>query len=205
VSSGVRFSLLQADQVVAHLVQAWSLDRLGAEVAGSVRRRCPTIGDVEFIAPLPAEGKPDPLHDAIAQTLELAGGLFQAEPRKTIGRPVRGFKPGFTACSLLIRPWGQDITCEIHRYTPRNKGWIEIMRTGPREFGIKFLQRWKQVHDIPGGDGGQEASIHGHLVDRNGHIVPVATEKECFEKVGWKLYAPEERARAVGIGAQVYA
>jgi hypothetical protein len=45
-----------------------------------------------------------------------------------------------------------DDTCvipvQVHRYDPGNRGWLEIMKTGPVEFNKLFLWRWKQRWDL---------------------------------------------------------
>jgi ParB/RepB/Spo0J family partition protein len=127
--------------------------------------------------------------------LPLAAPAAIAKRQALRGAALRGLKPGFRSCELLVEllrkstgEW-HSLPVQIHRYTPQNRGWIELMRTGPSELGILFLERWKKVYGL----GDSEASRSGHLRNSYGDIVPVRTEEEAFEKCGIPYVPPDRR------------
>lgn len=217
MSDGPRIPLASADAVAAELVARWELRGDGPPemwrnfVAGSVRRRRPEVGDLELVAPLPrpVPGRPigpadDPLFRRINATVtnpwqDEKAPLFAAASagppaELALGSAIRGLKPGFLACSLVLRPWdGIELQCQVYRYTPDNLGWMLIERTGPREFGMWFLGAWKRRYGIPVGVEGRQASIDNHLVDGGGRIVPTTTEEEAFRLAGQPYVEPHER------------
>jgi DNA polymerase/3'-5' exonuclease PolX len=193
VSAGPRISLEQALAASAILGQAWGFGE-DCHLVGSVRRRRATVGDLEFLAParpgLP--GTRDPLCERIQETME-AESVFNVTQAATVGRALKGLRPGFLAANLVVNVLpGIALPVQIYRYTPDNLGWMLIERTGPREFGMWFLGKWKARFGIPFGDAGR-ASIDGHLVDKTGQVVKVATEAEAFDLAAISSIAPEKR------------
>lgn len=202
MSTGPRFGIAIADRLCAVLVKEWGAS---LEPVGSVRRRRSEVGDLELIAPLP-EGwerkgfaaADDPLFRVINATMEnpwSEGGLFGDSvvvPENPMGRVERGLKPGFRAASLRLFAGASrtEIPCQIYRYTPQNRGWMQIERTGPREFGIHFLVKWKQRYSIPRE---KQASVDNHLIDVLGSVVHVPSEEVAFTLAGMRAIPPEER------------
>lgn len=222
MSEGPRIELSRAVEVSDVLFERWKLPRAdvypGCMVVGSVRRMKPEVGDIEMVAPLPRGWdyrklgpEDDELFGAINATVDNpwsdeSAPLFAATPPtppvppvptavpRVLGSAVRGLKPGFLACSLLLRPWdGLDVPCQVYRYTPENLGWMLIERTGPREFGMWFLGQWKRRYGIPVGVEGRQASVNNHLVNAGGVVVPVPTEAEAFRLCGMAWIEPWDR------------
>lgn len=215
MSEGPRVRHSEAVAVAEELFQRWDLSGGNAGessrcfVVGSVRRQRADVGDLELVAPLPTATRgratspsDDPLFSRINATVtnpwrDEAAPLFAAEspaPGQPLGSAIRGLKPGFLACSLVLQPWpGIEIPCQVYRYTPENLGWMLIERTGPRKFGMWFLGAWKRRYGIPIGVDGRQASIDNHLVDGGGRVVPVWSEEEAFRLAGERYVPPEDR------------
>lgn len=208
MSEGPRILLSEAVQVFNQLRDLWRCP--GLEVVGSVRRGLPHVGDLEVIAEIPAlamrkdaRRQDDPLFAAINATMhnpwveDARGGLFDPRPETQsieqlprVGRAIRGLRPGFKACSLEVDPWGKTIPLQVYRYTPINRGWITLMRTGPSEFGQWFLGRWKRHWRIRDGE---QASKDGCLVNAAGEPVETPDEHETFRLCGMEWIAPQVR------------
>ncbi len=195
MSTGTRVPLQTADHIVRALLKRWGLAAaVGVAAVGSVRRRRETVGDIELIAPHCTPNR-DGLYHAIAKTLR-SDSIFQSTVVDPIGYSLTGFKPGFRECSLAIEsPTNPDvhICVEIFRYDSGpdgNRGWTELMRTGPREFGMWFLGCWKKRFSIPPGE---KASIDGYLVDAAKRRVRVETEDDCFRIAGLPRVEPHDR------------
>lgn len=211
MSEGPRITLENAKRVGRVLVERWGIGErtpagdYASLFVGSVRRRCPTVGDIEIVAPAPLHARPsvgdDPLFARINATIDnpwSEPGLFgtPAPPpcANPVGSATRGFKPGFLEARFSLRPWpGFMIACQVFRYTPRNRGWVILMRTGPGEFGKWFLGQWKKRYSIPMGTDEDRGSRDGHLVDAAGNIVDVPAEAAAFDLAGVPWVPPERR------------
>lgn len=204
MSTGLKVGLTFARDCALQVCERLAIDQAG--VMGSIRRGCGSVGDIDLVAPMPVSCPSDALYSKILRN-------FQEEdkpemlPRPVVagalGKVVQGVKPGFKACALMARFGDLDIKVEIHRYVdgPRgNRGWIEILRTGPAEYGQGFLSRWKSVQRIQMVNRG---SIDGFLVDCRGVAVPTPTEEVAFEMAGLKFVPPEKRPSVDVIGGMV--
>lgn len=195
MSTGHRIPIDRALQLAEWLYGKWKLDPDLVTVVGSVRRGREHVGDLEFVAPI-GDPRNDPLCGRMLCTMEgfVPDSIYGEQPEGVIGRAVKGLKPGFKAASVLIRTrTAGDFPVQVYRFTPDNRGWITLMRTGPGDFGEWFLGRWKDRMGIPRGDPKRQGSIDGHLVDAQGVIVPVQSEEEAFERCGLKPVHPESR------------
>jgi DNA polymerase/3'-5' exonuclease PolX len=189
MSEGPRYPWKLVEAAAKSLRISWGLDT-DALFVGSFRRGSPTCGDLEILAKHePAES--DPLFETIERTLGL-GGLFGNHAPEIEGKALEGFKPGFLSCSLVVQMVSPPapLPVQIFRATPEGWGWAVLMRTGPRDFGVEFLRRWKIAWEIPEGS---KASDAGLLRDRWGKIVPVLSEREAFEKCRMPWVEPNER------------
>lgn len=199
MSSGVRLPLEWAVAAARELFQRWELNPSTCLLCGSVRRRCAEVGDLDIIAPLPPYRKADELHAAIDRTVivpEDSAGLFADRVCPKFTEVRSGHKPYFKSLSVVTHLEASGVTypipVQINRYTPENRGWMEIYKTGPREFGVWFLVKWKEKFGIPLGDS-HKASIDNHLRDASGAIVPVPTEQLAFTIAGLRYIEPENR------------
>jgi hypothetical protein len=214
MSTGPRIKLADANRLCSDLFNIWGLDDR-CVVVGSVRRGLPDVGDIEIIVPVQevkqrGDDQFDYLFNRINASMSnpwtdpkarersmfdpepMSGSVVEPDPGQIVGRAVRGLKPGFLAANLELMPTGLVVPCQLYRYTESNRGWIELMRTGPAEFGQRFLVNWKRRYGIPFGED-HPASIEGHLVNREGQRVHTPTEAACFDLCGMKYIEPAER------------
>lgn len=199
MSDGARLSLMEAQAAAACVAQLWGMTTPDVLLVGSTRRQRPTVGDLEFTCRRPADDEPDELFSRMVPHIRI-GGLFAgtADDDK-IGDAVKGFRSHFAYCDMLLNlhepcPGGRELVVrvQIHRWDPDglNRGWIELMRTGPAEFGEWYLRAWKRRWNIHGAG---RASIDGRLVDAGGRPVPTRTEAECFRLCGLNYIEPDRR------------
>lgn len=199
MSAGTRHSLPAALSAATHLMGWWKMRTPSCAIVGSIRRRRPDVGDIELLAPLPHEGERDLLYEAIRDSFEPAGMFDDPGKPHLTGRVVKGLKAGFKECDLICNMTRTD-TGEVYSFPTQvfryesgdrgNRGWIELMRTGPGDFGKWFLGRWKKHHGI---SPLQQASIDGHLVDSYGKRIPTRDEDDAFRHCGMKPIPPEKR------------
>lgn len=154
------------------------------EIAGSLRRKAPWVGDIEIVcAPLFGadplslfgDGQVSLLHPRLDELL--ASGTIQEDPeRKCWGEKHRHFLFMGAPIDLFI------VT------GPAHWGVIYAIRTGNAEFSKKlvtpksaggYLQMGQQVES-------------GQLIDR-GQVVPCPEEEDFFRAIGAPLLPPEAR------------
>ncbi len=197
MSEGARLSLEDALAAATCVVNLWGLTTPDVLLVGSVRRRRPDVGDLEFTCRRPREDESDLLYDRMAPHVRV-GGLFSATDEGRVAEAIKGFSKHFGYADLRLdltnEATGKSlvIRVQIHRWEPdgHNRGWIELMRTGPQAFGIWFLKQWKARWHIPGN---KEASHEGSLVDAAGNQVAVPTELDCFRRSGIPFIEPDAR------------
>jgi hypothetical protein len=196
MSAGDRLLLQDALAAAACIQDMWGLRGPDVLLVGSARRQRPDVGDLEFTCRAPAEGGPDVLFEAMDRTMAVEG-LFGAST-VPVAKPLKGFKRGFGYCDVLVDLHRQDngaefqVRVQIHRWAwdGANRGWIELMRTGPTDFGQWFLHAWKRHHGIqPEAD----ASRDGRLIGVDGVPVPTPREEDAFTACGLTWIEPERR------------
>lgn len=191
-----RLSLAEARAAAECVAGLWGLNTPDVLLVGSVRRQRDSVGDLEFTCRRPAEGEPDPLFARMAPTVRV-GGLFAAEDDRpeVVATGLKGFVTHFAYTDLLVDLTRTDgvpfaVRVQIHRWEPDgvNRGWIELMRTGPLEFGKWFLNTWRRRWQLKG-----EASVDGMLVYGSGHPAATPTEADCFRLAGINFIEPDRR------------
>jgi hypothetical protein len=194
-------------------MQALNLREPAAGVVGSIRRGKTDVGDIDLIAPLPpstADG--DTLYRRVAECFQTKADPQPGEPALFVprftpfGRVVSGHNPMFREINLevwvkpttddaLRRLAGHDglvrIPASIARYTPDNRGWLEILRTGSAEFGEAVLQCWKWTCGTLGTN--KPGSVNNQLVDSLGVPRRTPTEFHVFQLIGCVWVPPHLR------------
>lgn len=205
----VLMELETAQSFAAWLLGQWCPADAGGHVAGSIRRQCQAIHDVELVLPRPWEGYEgvDVVYERMAEWVWRDGdgdGLFAAErTERQAFVPVRGFSPGFGACQLEFSPgdWIDSPTAEcwreligvridVYRYVPGdegNFGWIMLMRTGSREFSHKALTHHMLRR------GASHGSDGGFLLDGRGRKIATPSEAAAFDAMGLAWVNPRLR------------
>lgn len=180
-----RIPLAVADRIADWLVGQMNPPRMGGiEVVGSVRRRKSDVGDIEFIAPMPA--RDDNLFRQLDRILRTDGVLFDSPD--AIGDRVRGVHDGFRMAAFTVKPppgmWPHYVAVQVYRYTPENRGWIEAVRTGPAEFGRDVL--------VPALKRAGYQARDGSIWSRHGEVV-VRSERDLFHLIGMAWVEPDRR------------
>ncbi len=158
------------------------------QVAGSIRRRKETVGDIEIVAiPRyePAGLFGDLLDDPL-QVNALWAHLHDASDRY---RFVLGDNPNGRYHRLVL-PAHDGLQLDLFLAQPDNWGWILLMRTGSKDFSASVLTEWKRRQ---GFGEARPGSVDGRLVDRTGNVVPTPDEETVFVLLGRAVIPPEHR------------
>jgi DNA polymerase/3'-5' exonuclease PolX len=138
------------------------------DICGSIRRRRPTVGDVEIVCvPLPYQHEPlfaDGIAPVVAQWPKVRGEL-----------PCR--------YTQRILPSGMKL--DLFMVDPDGYGLQFAIRTGSARWSHEVLARqWVRAG---------YRSEGGLLRDRWGRVVPCRTERELFDLIGLDWVEPAER------------
>lgn len=136
------------------------------EIAGSIRRRCPEVNDIEIVCiPKPYET-----------------GLFASGIARVVRnwRKIRGELP----CRYTRRRLPEGIELDLFFARQDNWGLIFAIRTGSARFTERLACRWVQrgCH-----------SRDGMLHDAEDVPVPIREEEDLFAYLGLAWIPPEER------------
>lgn len=184
MSAGTRLDLLAAARV-AHRVVAWLTPGCSRiEVAGSIRRRRPDVGDVEIVAvPRLVDGERPSLFDPPSRVSALdpvlAGLIADGRLAPHPERPANGEKykrlwiptPGIQLDLFLVTP-------------PAEWGPILTIRTGPAAFSERLVTMLKRK-----GWGSRD----GRVLNLRGEVVPCPEERDFFVACGEPWTEPEDR------------
>ena len=163
-----RIPLAEAEAIAARVVAQLKPHCRQLDIAGSIRRQRPTIGDIEVVCiPKPYEATPL-FRSGIAQVVE-------QWPK------VRGELP----CRYTQRMLPEGIALDLFMPDPNGYGLQLAIRTGSAQWSHKVLATaWVRsgFH-----------SKDGCLRRIDGSVVPVKTERSLFDAIGLKWVAPRDR------------
>ena len=183
-----------AEATAAAIVEELAPYTTRIEIAGSLRRQRPTVGDVEVLAIPKVEierdmfgekiGEHDLLHEHVATLV--SAGVFAKRPSK------RGHFTFGPSNKLLIDN-ASGIPVDLFTTRAPNWGMAMVVRTGPADFNIRlmstFRQNWMRGHAYGGvtkvGPYGQEGSGREEI--------DCPDEETVFELLNWPYREPWER------------
>jgi DNA polymerase/3'-5' exonuclease PolX len=168
------------------------------EVAGSLRRECETLGDLELVA-IPNQRHLFTLLDA-----RVTGGMI-AKAIKPDGRTRWGERyRALTLTQAYLKRHGvpdaallSRVHVELYLATAKNWGLMLAIRTGPHEFSRRLVSQIKagKQHRVGGGyvrpwfpDGTKQSEI------RKLPVIPCPDEETAFRLAGYDgVIEPKER------------
>lgn len=179
MSAGNRMPLERAEVLAARTVEALEPYVTQIVVVGSIRRRRPTVGDIEILV-RPRQGW-SLLEAGAEPDVELVRAVLLE-----IGEWVKGGNRMMQVTNLLGE---QDVTLDVYLcHPPAQWGSLLAIRTGPAKLGelcVKRMRAWGLRH------------LEGHVRGLDGQLVPTPTEREFFEAARVP-YEPPERRDALG-------
>jgi DNA polymerase/3'-5' exonuclease PolX len=156
------------------------------EIAGSVRRRKPEVGDVEHVC-IPAWGE-----------MDTGLGLFGQKERVNL---LNFHMDGLLRAGTIDKHWygnghrwgekyrgcsWRGFAHEVFQADYDNFGAVLLIRTGPADFSERIVSRFKE--------GGILRQQDGYLRNvASGEIVPVRDEVAYFKLAGLQYIEPERR------------
>lgn len=192
MSTGTKIPLAEAKQAAERFISIFKAD--GHEhlinrwlIAGSIRRKCPMVGDVEHVVMPNPPGNANLFWRRLEALTSDPSSMFDA---------VGGDSPFSKAVYSDGRfRWGpkyrgvmfDGLKHEIFLGNPSNWGCILAIRTGPAELGPRVMAKLNAQ--------GVHKHDEGHIkLASTSEIVPVPTENVFFELCGEQYVEPEHRS-----------
>lgn len=171
-----KFYHIEAQQIAEELIKKLSSHCLRIEIAGSLRRLKPEIGDIELVA------RPKPRYDLFGNILSDDHDLNYFD-YAAIGKPI---KNGNKYKQILL--W-EEINLDLFIVTPPAQwGVIFLIRTGSAEFSHRFVTPRNQGGLLPSNFKVQDGAVWS-----NNHIIETPEEKDFFALAGVPFIEPEQR------------
>lgn len=178
-----RFPYEVGRKVAAELLTALNpgCDRL--VIAGSLRRRQPTVGDVEFLYISRTEVRPDPADMFASITVSLADEAIAALEKSGVLERRRNVKGSemYGPKNKLMRHRATGLPVDLFAATRENWWNYLVCRTGPAESNTRIAQAAQAR--------GWQWNPYGAGFSRAGETHAIGSEAEVFAFVG--LPCPE--------------
>ncbi len=161
-----------AEQIKAVLES--SCDRI--EICGSIRRCKPYPNDLELLC-IPKYSVGKDMLDAKIQTMIYFDMLGYRLNK--LGRKVYGPK------NKLMVHIPSGIAVDLFSSTEENWGMALFVRTGPREWNIRAMSRFREL--------GMQGHAYGGISHSDGSELNCPDEETVFRYLGWAYVLPERR------------
>jgi DNA polymerase/3'-5' exonuclease PolX len=186
--------LHDAEEVARRLAAVMAPFCLRVEIAGSIRRACPEVKDVELVAVPRWSERPAPVQSLFAEESERVNLLHEWAVSGAAGAGVRWIKPGTQeVVDWEPKPGGKywralvddSIKLDLFLAAPENYGMIMAIRTGCAEFSqaLMTFAKLRTPYHVEG----------GYLRDREGAPLETREERDVFEALGIDFVEPKER------------
>ena len=181
MSTGKKIPLAVAQALADRIVRDLTPYVSRIQVAGSIRRRRPTVGDIEIVV--------EPITRADMFFKEVSGDpeveLLRHKCGRKIGKVVRG---GFRQLKVEDVYTVQGVSLDVFlTHPPSQWGSILAIRTGPAAFSAWCMYRLR---------GRGLIHVAGHVENwETGELVPTPTEEAFFAAAGVDYLEPWERDR----------
>jgi len=146
------------------------------EIAGSIRRQKPEVGDIELLCiPRYVDG---------VDQLDRELGALAIQRILALRRNKRGSTTYGPKNKLMVHvPSG--IGVDIFSCTEGNWGMALFVRTGPKEWNIRAMSRFREL--------GMQGHAYGGISLSDGSELNCLDEAIVFRYLGWAYIPPERR------------
>jgi DNA polymerase (family X) len=149
-------------------------------IAGSLRRGEPVVGDVELLAISKIGGQDGNLYNLLDRELDdlLTRGVLELRLNR------RGNRIGYGPLNKYLVHLSTGVAVDLFSATPENWGMAYLVRTGPKDFNIRVMRRFRAL--------GLEGHAYGG-VSRGQETVACPDEETVFQLLGWPYLKPQQR------------
>ena len=183
-----RYPLLQAHAVAQDLMGLLETSCEHLAIAGSIRRRKPSVGDIELLA-IPRVGQAVDLWGKDINPLQ-GVSLLDHRVAQLIKMGVLDYRldakghRSFGPLNKYLVHVASGIPVDLFSTTTQNFGMALLIRTGPADFNKRIMTRFRELGMLGHAYGG---------VTVNAAQVDCPNEVDVFNLLGWPFIPPEKR------------
>jgi hypothetical protein len=186
MSDGKRIKADVAYPIAGKLMQMLRPHTEWIEVAGSLRRGSPDVGDVEIVAVPKGDMKP---HDVMVETDNLVdlGVIKKAQIPLRKGGTTTRWGSKMRAISF------EEVKFDLFCCDMDNRGLIYWLRTGPdsgKDRGSTTLMTWLKRKRAP-------FRVEGGYVKAGGRMLSISSESDWFDLLGLPYIPPTDRSASL--------
>lgn len=190
MSTGTRVPLVQAEAIARDLRDRLRPGCQRLEVAGSIRRRRPDVGDIELVAEPILQPEHNVLGELIGERSVLDSWIRMSRDHGYLADHPTDPKDGGRYKKLVHPPSGLQVDLFIVR-PPAQWGVVYLIRTGPARYSEWLVTHARRAgHHVAGG------ALHMGSLEcgtRRCQVVPTPDEWAVFEALGLPYQQPEDR------------
>lgn len=188
MSGGQRVGLAEARWVAADVAGFLEGGTERLEVAGSIRRNRPDVGDIELVAIPTLTNRPDGMWGSATDN-GLTAGIDQAIAGRLLAPHPTDPKRGERYSKLIHSDSGLQVdifSARLHTW-----GMVLLIRTGSRDYSARFVVdlRRRGLHASKGELHRGGLGCGAYVCE----IVPTPEESDVYAAAGWPWVAPEDR------------
>lgn len=189
MSTGTRVARFVAEDAAARIAKALRPAVSRLEVAGSIRRAKPDVGDIEFVAVPVIEREPDGMFATVDRnrlTERIDALLVSGDLASHPTDPKRGER-----YSKLMDPMS-GLQLDLFSATSESFGLILLIRTGPDSYSRQFVTDLRRrILHVGKGQLHRGSMGCGEFVCE---VVPTPEEGDVYAAANWPYIRPELRA-----------
>lgn len=194
MSQGQRIPLARAEVLAEEVVDLLDASCERIEIAGSIRRRRPDVGDIELVVVPRVEQEASGLFDDIVEPVDRLEErvaqlrltdvltLRDVEINRADGSIEHGQRNGPSYKALAWRGFPVDLF--IVREPDVTWGVIFALRTGPGDWNRRLVEDCKRHY----------RRVEGGRVLHLGRVIPCPDERDFFAAIGQPWVAPADRS-----------
>jgi len=168
------------------------------EIAGSIRRECPKVNDIELVA-IPKEIMRQPALFGDAQSLvgqtQLDAAIYELIEGGWMMPPIKN-GPKYKQIPLLPKGIVMPIKLDLFIVTPPAQWGVQfVIRTGPNKPNNNFSQ-WMVTQKSKGGalpDGYQVEDGRVRMIEQEDYFISMPEESQYFTFCGMDYIEPKDR------------
>lgn len=174
--------------IASNLIRSMQPHCARIATAGSVRRRCPEVRDLEIVAiPIWGERPAAQLDLFSGADTEPANRLFDEWTPPYPHTWTKGHKPEGRYWQAQLQTPSGPLQLDLFLTSPERWGIIYVIRTGPRDFSKALMIHAKSI--------GMRVD-EGNLWDHAGCAIPTPEEANVFAELGLEYVEPQHRIDA---------
>ena len=142
-------------------------------VAGSIRRKKPRVKDIELLCA-----------SKVTSTADLFGSLV-ADGTVLEKRADKSGRYSYGEQNKLLVHVPSGVPVDVFSSSIKNWGMSLVVRTGPKEFNVRMMSRFREL--------GMRGHAYGGVTDQGGTEIECPDEETVFRLLGWPWMPPERR------------